>query len=426
MKRIIITLIAAFAALAPLRAITLDECIDKARANYPLIKRYALIDNTADIDLSDVNKSWLPRVCAYAQATVQNHVPGFPDNMQAMFSNMGVEFQGLRKDQYKIGVDVNQTIWDGGKSKADRDITRADALAQTAANDVGLYAVAERVQNIYFAILLTEAQVEQCRLTTGLLTSNLDRLHSMQTNGTAMQCDVDAVEAELLTVKQNTVRLQGMADGYRRILEYFIGEPLSEVILECPSPDFPENLQSARPELAQFDAQLATIESQRRSVSVATMPHIGLFAQAYYGYPGFDYFNSMMSRDWSFNVMAGVKVSWTIDAFYNKKNRLNKLSVASAEVENAREVFRFNTDMAAIQQQADIDRQQAVIGEDARIVELRASVRRAAESRLANGIIDTTDLLGKITDEATAGVNSAYHRIELVKTIYQLKFTLNQ
>ena len=426
MKRIFTLLFAAVGISASLSAITLDECIDKARANYPLIKRYALIENTADIDLSDINKSWLPRVGAYAQATVQNHVPGFPDNMQSMFSNMGVEFQGLRKDQYKVGIDVNQTIWDGGKSKADRDIARTDAQAQTAANEVQLYTVAERVQSLYFAILLTEAQVEQCRLTTGLLTSNLDRLRSMLTNGTAMQCDVDAVEAELLTVKQNTVRLQGSADGYRRVLEYFIGEPLSGAVLECPSSEVPGCLQSARPELAQFDAQLATIDSQRRSVGVTTMPRIGLFAQAYYGYPGFDYFSSMMSRDWSFNVMAGVKVSWTIDSFYNKKNRLNKLSVASAEVENAREVFRFNTDMAAIQQQADIDRQQEVIAEDARIVELRASVRRAAESRLVNGVIDTTDLLGKITDEATAEVNASFHKIELVKTIYQLKYTLNR
>lgn len=426
MKRIITLLFAAVGISASLSAITLDECIDKARANYPLIKRYALIENTADIDLSDINKSWLPRVNAYAQATVQNHVPEFPAGMQSLLSNMGVDFKGLRKDQYKVGVDVNQTIWDGGKSKADRDIVRADAQAQTAANEVQLYTVAERVQSIYFAILLTEAQVEQCRLTSDLLTRNLERLRSMLVNGTAMQSDVDAVEVELLTVKQNSVRLQGSVDSYRRVLEYFIGEPLQGTALECPSAEVPANLQSARPELAQFDAQLATIDSQRRSVNVTTMPRIGLFAQAYYGYPGFDYFNSMMSRDWSFNVMAGVKVSWTIDSFYNKKNRLGKLSTASAEVENARDVFRFNTDMTAIQQQADIDRQQAVIAEDARIVELRASVRRAAESRLANGIIDTTDLLGKITDEATAGVNTSFHKIELIKTIYQLKYTLNR
>ena len=156
------------------------------------------------------------------------------------------------------------------------------------------------------------------------------------------------------------------------------------------------------------------------------MPKIGLFAQAYYGYPGYDYFQSMMSRDWSFNVMGGIKISWTIDAFYTKKNKSSKLSLAGKNVETSRDVFLFNTNLTSVQKQTDIRQQQAVLAEDARIVELRTSVRKAAESRLANGVIDTTDLLGKITDEATAAINAAYHKIELIKTVYQLKYTLNR
>ena len=64
--------------------------------------------------------------------------------------------------------------------------------------------------------------------------------------------------------------------------------------------------------------------------------------------------------------------------------------------------------------------------EDSRIVELRANVRRAAEAQLENGVIDATALLSKITDENQARLASAYHEIQFIQSIYQLKYTLNR
>ena len=66
------------------------------------------------------------------------------------------------------------------------------------------------------------------------------------------------------------------------------------------------------------------------------------------------------------------------------------------------------------------------INEDTRIVELRRSVRMAAESKLENGVIDATDLLRKITDETSAMLNRSTHEIELLQATYRLKHTLNQ
>ncbi len=426
MKRILTVLFCTTTVVSYAQNVTLDECIAMARENYPLIEKYGLIERTARIDLSDIGRSWLPQIGTYAQGTVQNDVPGFPSDMLPLLTSLGIDMPGIRKEQYKVGLDVNQVIWDGGKTKADREVTRADAQVQTAANDVELYAVEGRVQELFFAVLLVEAQAEQSELTAKLLQSNLGRLQSMLANGTAMQSDADAVEAEYLTVLQNIVRLRGNAESYRRMLEVFIASSLAGKRLECPSAEIPADLQPARPELSRFDAELIKIESQRKQIGASTLPKIGFFAQAYYGYPGYDYFHSMMSRDWTFNIMAGIKVSWAIDAFYTKKNRLSKLSLAGKGVEVSRDVFLFNTELTSVQEQTDIRRQQAVLAEDARIVELRTSVRKAAESRLVNGVIDTTDLLGKITDEATASLNAVYHKIELVKTIYQLKHTLNR
>lgn len=66
------------------------------------------------------------------------------------------------------------------------------------------------------------------------------------------------------------------------------------------------------------------------------------------------------------------------------------------------------------------------MSDDARIVDLRSNVRKAAESRLRNGVIDATALLVKITDENQARLTAAYHEIQLIQSIYKLKNIINR
>lgn len=427
MKTFLISLLGLFAPLSVFAAeVTIEQCEDWALDNYPLVKQYRLIEQMQSIELSDVNKAWLPRVDVYAQATVQNKVPGFPESMQPMLQQLGVNLPGLRKDQYRVGAEISQTIWDGGKGKTDRESYRAEAASRTASNDVELYAVRERVQDLYFAILLTDAQIEQSQLMVTQIDANLTKLRAMLRCGTVMQSDVDVVEAQSLTVQQNIKRLNGMRDGYRRALEIFVGQSLEGKTFVCPSEAMPTDMECRRPELAYFDAQKRYNDSRLALVKVSTMPRIGFFAQGYYGYPGYDYFGSMSSRTWTFNVMAGIKASWSIDAFYNKKNNKTRLALGNESIDTNADVFRLNNAMLSAQQQEDIRSRRALTEDDQRIVALRTSVRKAAEAKLDNGVIDTTDLLDKITDESTAAVNASYHRIELIRAIYKLKYILNQ
>lgn len=332
---------------------------------------------------------------------------------------------GMRKDQYKVGIDLNQTIWDGGKSAADRTVARNEARRDEMSNDVELYALEERIEILFFGILLTESQIRQNALTETLLRSNADKLQSMLRNGTAMQSDVDAIEAELLTVRQRTISLQSSAGAYRRMLGMFIGEQVDSLIL--PGTEMPLLTDGCdRPELRLFAAEQATVEARKKLIRSSLMPRIGLFAQAFYGYPGFDYFRSMTSRDWSFNAMAGIKLSWNIDSFYSRKNSLAQLDNAESRINVAKDLFLFNNRLNAIEQDEEIQRLLKTMEDDERIVRLRTSVRQAAESRLTNGVIDTTGLLSKITDEANASANADYHRIQLVKAIYRLRHTINK
>ena len=183
---------------------------------------------------------------------------------------------------------------------------------------------------------------------------------------------------------------------------------------------------SLRPELALFDAQTNKIEAQRKAINTSIMPRISAFAQAYYGYPGLDMFKSMTSSAWTPNAIAGLRVSWNIGAFYTKENDLKKLDLAQQQIAVQRNVFLFNTQMQTTQDDGEIIRLRKAITNDKRIVELRHSIRIAAESKFENGTIDATDLLAKIADETSALLNQNIHELELLQTQYRLKTTLNQ
>ena len=425
MKQFFLTLFAVVCTAAS-SGQSLEECRHLAREHYPEIRQYDLIAQTEQYNLSNAARAWIPQVTLSGQATYQSATPTYPEAFNTILQANGVEMVGVSKDQYKVAVDVSQHIWDGGKSKADKAIAEAEAEEQRSRVDVSLYDLQSRVDNLYFGILLLDERKAQTEALIEVLASNLARLQTYYKNGVAMQADVDAVEAELLTARQSLGQVESSRASYRRMLEIFIGQPLAADNLERPAMQLLQSRTSARPELALFEAQESKLEAQRKAINASLMPRFSAFAQGYYGYPGLDMFKSMVSSAWTPNAIIGVRMSWNIGALYTKKNNLEKLNAAEKQIAVQRDVFLFNTQMQITQDDGEIARLRQAIADDSRIVELRRRVRMAAESQLENGVIDATDLLRKITDETSASLARSTHEIELLQATYRLKTTLNQ
>ena len=425
MKRFLLTLFAV-TCVASVGAQSLDECRRLAREHYPEIRQYDLISQTEQYNLSNASRAWIPQIALSAQATYQSATPTYPEVFNTILQANGIEMAGIRRDQYKVALDVSQNIWDGGQTKATKAIAEAEAKEQRSRVDVSLYDLQSRVDNLYFGILLLDERKAQTEALIEVLASNLARLQTYYKNGVAMQADVDAVEAELLSARQTLGQVESSRASYRRMLEVFIGQALNTEQLERPAMVEIKSRTSARPELALFDAQESKLEAQRKAINTSLMPRFSAFAQGYYGYPGMDMFKSMVSSDWTLNAIVGVRMSWNIGAFYTKRNNLEKLNAAQKQIAVQRDVFLFNTEMQTTQDDGEIARLRKAIEDDNRIVELRRRVRMAAESQLENGVIDATDLLRKINDETSATLARSTHEIELLQAIYRLKTTLNQ
>ena len=391
MKRTIFLLLMVLTALTS-RAQRLEECCRLAREHYPEIRQYDLIAETEQYNISNAARAWIPQVVLSGQATYQSATPTYPEAFNQMIAANGLDMSGVRKDQYKVVIDVSQNIWDGGQSKANREIAKAEAAVECSRVDVSLYDLQSRIQNLYFGILLLDERVAQTETLIEVLAANLNRIRTYYKNGVAMQSDVDAVEAELLTARQTLSQVEASRTSYRRMLEVFIGQSLTDKTLTLPAMVEVASRTSARPELTMFEAQSNILSAQRNAITASVMPRFSAFAQGYYGYPGLDIFKSMVSAEWTLNAIVGVRMSWNIGAFYTKKNNLNKLDVAERQISVQRDIFLFNTQMQTTQDDGEIARLRSALEDDNRIVELRRSVRMAAESQLKNGVIDATDL----------------------------------
>ena len=420
-----ILIFALAAACIPALGQTLEECQRAAEQNYPLIRQYGLIEKTTQLTLANIQKGWLPQVSATAQATYQSDVASWPEGMTSMMKGMGIDMKGLKKDQYRVGVDISQTVYDGGAISSQKQIAQEQEQVQLAQTEVSLYQVKKRVNEMYFSLLMLEEQMQLNRDLQELLSGNERKLESMVKRGTAAESDWLNVKAERLNVMQQATTLESSQQMLKEMLSTFCGLEVKDV----QKPDGASLLASTegqRPELKLFDAQLRLAEAQEKSLNAALKPRFGLFAQGYYGYPGLNMFEDMMRHQWSLNGIIGARLTWNIGALYTRKNDKAKLQQQRLLTESNREVFLFNNRLEQIQQNQEIARYRKLMTDDEEIIQLRSAVRKAAESKLAHGIIDVNDLVREINQENAARVQQKMHELEMLKQIYDNAYTKGQ
>jgi len=408
------------------QSLRLDTCQKKAKNNYPLLKQYGLIEKTADYNLSNANKAYLPQVSLLAKATYQSDVTAIPENLGQVLTQLSgqpVSFPVLSKDQYQAALEVNQLVWDGGVVNAQKKMIKASSEAEKQKLEVDLYALNDRINNLFFGVMLIKEQLNVNRILQDELASNYQRMQSYLKNGLIQQADLDAVKVEQINAAQQETDLKSVLKSYCQMLSVFTGLQVNEnTELEKPLlPVVNENIQNKRPELSLFESQKNVLESQKKTIVAGNLPKIGLFIQGGYGRPGFDFFNN----DFTSFYIGGVRLSWNISGFYTQKNELKKIETGQKNVDIMKETFLFNTNLLTTQQLNEIDKLRSTLKNDEEIILLRNNIKKAAEAKFQNGTITATDLLREINAENIARQTRTLHEIQLYMAVYQLKNTTN-
>ena len=417
-----ITLFLALVSYAPCFAqLSIEACYEKARANYPLIKQYGLIEKTKEYNLSNAAKGYLPQVTFSAQATYQSDVTEIPIDLDAI-GLTGVKIPSVSQDQYKMELALSQTLWDGGAIRSERKALHTQAEVDQRDMDVNMYTINERVNQLYFGVLLADAQLEQNKVLQAELRRSCEQVSSYIKNGIAQQSDLDAIRVDLLKAKQTEAQFEHTKRAYREMLSRLIGEEIGEETrLVKPEAVRPLTKENNRPELELYQAQIRNLRAQDSRITAGMMPKLGLFVTGGYGKPGLD----MFEDNFKAYYLAGVRLSWNLGSLYTRKNDRRKIQTGIRSIETQRETFLFNTSLDVAQRNATIDKYIDQLKYDDEIIALRGSVKRASEAKMANGTLSGTDLTRDIHAEQSAIQDKILHEIELLMAIYNLRYAIN-
>jgi len=397
------------------QALTVETCQEKARANYPMVKQYNLIEQTADYNLSNANKGYLPQLTLSAKGTLQS---------EAITITVAGNKMAQDKDQYQAVLEASQVIWDGGVIKAQKQINSAGSEIEKQKLEVDLFALNERVNQLFFGILLLNEQAKQNELLQNELLVNYNRVSAYVQNGVANQADIDAIKVEQLNAIQRETELKSTSISYCIMLSTLTGLVINDTTeLSMPIINFSllNDTTNHRPEIGLFEAQNKLYESQKSLLNAGNLPKIGLFAQAGVGKPGLN----MLSNALSDFYIGGVRLSWNISGYYTQKNNINKLEINKKTVDIQKETFLFNTDLKTKQQQTEIEKLQTIISNDDEIIRLRGNIKNSATAKVENGTLAVSELIREINAENLARQVKSLHEIQLIMSVYQLKNNIN-
>src|SRR6185437_292833 len=300
------------------RQLTLEQCYQLAESNYPLTKQRALIEKTRDYTIANIAKGEYPQFNVNGQATYQSAVTSL-----ALPPGSGIPFNiTVPKDQYNLHGEVSQTLTGFGINKQQREISRTDAQLQEENLNTDLYALKDRVNQLFFGALLIDGQLEQNELAERDIETGINKVQAAIQNGTDFKSSLQKLQAELLKTAQHSVELAASREAYTDMLGLFINQQIdSTTLLARPAAPLPVAEDSiSRPELRTYDLQIKSYTDQLRLTRLNLYPQLSAFFQGGYGKPNPVNF---LSTEWSAYYLTGLRLTWTIGGAYTyKRDRL--------------------------------------------------------------------------------------------------------
>lgn len=402
------------------QVVTLEEIQQKAASHYPAIARYEIIEKSKEFDIANASKAYLPQGTLSAQATWQSDITRFdlewPEGMPPL------EIPVPDQDQYRVVAELNQLIWDGGALSARKKSLEAGAEVEKQQLEAEIYALRERVNNLFFGILLMQESLRQQEVLEHELQRNYDNVQSYILNGVANEADRSAVKVEQLKAGQQRINLEATLEAYIKMLSVLSGDSLhAGMTFQKPEVD-PLTSVINRPELQLFNAQEQAIESQRRLLKAGKIPKLGAFMQGGYGKPGLNMFDNRFSP----YFLGGVRLTWNFSTLYTWKNEQQQIDLQKQAVAAQRETFLHNLSVQITQQQIEIEKFQKTMQDDQEIIRLQTLIRKSAEVKVEQGTISVSELMQAIHAEEAAKRARSLHEIQYLLSVYSLRHTTNE
>lgn len=404
MKRFLIFLMLPFQMVFAQTEIPLDSCYVWARENYPNLKQSEIWQQISALKQENNETNYLPQVSLNGQITYQSDVTEIPIKMP------GISIPTVTKDRYSVYAELQQNIWDGGISKANR--TLEDAILKSNLNnlEVELYKLNEQVSQAFFTSLIVEKQKNVLLAQQKVLLEQLKNIESGIKNGVIEKSAALVIEAEILNIDQNAIQLDAAKSASTQMLSILTGKTIpknAEFSFAENSINFDNELN--RPELVFLNSQQNQLGMQMELLDKTRNPKLYGFGQLGYGKPGLN----MLLDEFKGYYLVGLGVSWKAFDWKNTSRQKQVIQLQQQMLQTQKETFSQSIQMLLVQQKEQMNQLDKMLQNNQQMVKLRTEIATAAASKLRNQVITASDYIQEVQAETVSKLNNELYKIQL-------------
>ncbi len=314
--------------------LSLQEVYHLSEQNYPAIRQKGLIKQTEDITFKNLSAGFLPQLSFNGQETYQSDVT----RVNIPIPNIKVPSQS--KDQYKVVADINQLIYDGGLMKEQKNVQQLNSSVEERRVEVELYALKNRINQIYFSILYQDQLLKQNELLSKDIQIGINKIQQQVNNGTVLRSNLQVLQVQMLQTLQRAIEIRHTRKGLTEALSLFINQPIAETEqLQTPMAEIAIDTSISRPEVKLYEEQSKLLTGQYRLIDARNQPKASAFVQGGYGRPGLN----LLSSNFDAFYVTGVRLNWSLGGLYNTKREKSLLDISKQTVDIQKQTFLLNT-----------------------------------------------------------------------------------
>jgi outer membrane protein TolC len=371
--------------------INLEACLDSALANHPRSYDLELLRKISSNKIENYSSAWYPNLDLKAQATYQSDVIDF--DLDAPVP--GLTFPAVSKDQYKVYLDLRQTIYEGGKIRESKLIEELKLESSLTETEKEIEDIRKNIVEVYYNILKLQENIAILNLMRSQLEENLDILNAANEQGVALKSDLKLIEVEIMNTNQDIKNLEKRRRTLMEILGSLTGIDIDiQTSLQNTSfEDFQMSVE--RKEIKMLEQKKEVLKKTTDLLDASRKPLAYAFGQAGYGRPGLN----MISDEFDSYYLVGIGLQWNIYDWGKTRREKNIISYQMDLMENKKEDLNEMITRARTNQMSQIEEHKGNIETYGDMLQLREDISETYRRQLKKGTIKTIDYLKVLNEE---------------------------
>ncbi|HCR92299.1 MAG TPA: hypothetical protein DIW50_18010 [Prolixibacteraceae bacterium] len=387
---------------------SLDDCRQWARENHPVLQQKQILENMSELAVENHKTNYLPALNLNGQATYQSDVTRVP------ISIPNISIPTAAKDQYKMYIDVSQTIWDGGITRILTELENKKLDSELQKTEVELYAIQEKVNAFFFMQLKLQQNAKVLKTKKEILLERQKQMGSALRNGVILASDLDQLKAELIRLEQDQLTIESNQKYCANALSV-LTEKSPDIFAELAMPESKVQISEAiaRPELELFGKQRLQLDTSSELLKKQRNPKVFGFGQLGYGRPGLN----MLSDEFDSYYMLGLGMKWNIHDWKKTQRDVQSIQLQKEIIDSKELDFKRNISLALEPYKQETEKLRKIMEQDVTLISLQENITKSSVSKLDNGTITISDYIEDLNAEILAKITYETHKIQLEEAI---------